>query len=589
MDEESSVRRRLAAILAADIAGYSRLMSQDEAATVRDLKGHQAVVLPLVGRHGGRIIDTAGDGILAEFPSVIGATECAVEIQAVMAARNEHVPEQRRMLFRIGVNLGDVIHDETRIYGDGINVAARLEALAEPAAVVVSRAVHDQVRDRLDLAFEDLGEFELKNIIRPVRVYRVRTSVASKAAVASGNVLPLPDKPSIAVLPFSKMSGDPDQDYFADGMVEDITTALSRIRWLFVIARNSAFTYKGRAVDVRQVGRELGVRYVVEGSVRRAAERIRITAQLVEAETGRHIWADRFDSTSADVFDLQDKVTGAVAAVLEPRIREAETERAQRKSTSDLTAYDLYLRALPPFRVLTPEGRAAALRLLEAAIARDPGFAQAISMLARTIARRVWLGYQVDHLDAHRRAEALARQAVALDSSDPLVLAMAGYVLAVNCGQHDLGQELLTRAVELNPNLADGWNSAAWGAIFDGKLDLALERFAVAERLDPLSPELFQVWHGRGVAHYFARRFDEAIAAERRCLAAKPSHAPLRTYLVAALVGRGDIEAARVEAEALLRLQPNRTLRRTRETNHHQPPWMMEMYLDALRRAGIPE
>src|SRR3989304_2871806 len=306
MDEDTSIRRRLSAILAADIAGYSRLMGQDEAATVRDLKGHQAVILPLVARHGGRIIDTAGAGGLAEVPRGSGAPACAVEIQTVMAARNEDVPERRRMLFRIGINLGDVIHDETRIYGDGINVAARLEGLAEPGGVLVSRAVHDQVRDRLDLTFEDLGERELKNIARPVRVYRVRTPGESKAARAPGDPLPLPDKPSIAVLPFPNMSGDPEQGYFADGIAEDIITGLSRLRWLFVIARNSSFTYKGKNVDIRQVGRELGVRYLLEGSVRKGGDRIRFTAQLIEATSGAHIWADRFEGDLHDVFELQD-------------------------------------------------------------------------------------------------------------------------------------------------------------------------------------------------------------------------------------------------------------------------------------------
>jgi adenylate cyclase len=588
MKEDPSVRRRLAAILAADIAGYSRLMGRDEAATVHDLKAHQAAVLPLIDRHGGRIIDTAGDGILAEFPSVIGATQCAVDIQTVMAARNEGVPEDRRMLFRIGINLGDVIHDETRIYGDGINVAARLEALAEPAGVLLSRAVYEQVRDRVTLEFEDLGEIALKNIARPVHVYRVGRTASGKAVVPSGDRLPLPDKPSIVVLPFQNMSGDPEQDYVADGMVEDITTALSRIRWLFVIARNSAFTYKGRAVDVRQVGRELGVRYVAEGSVRRAGERMRISAQLVEAETGRHIWADRFDGATADLFDLQDKVTGAVAAALEPRLRHAEIERAQRKSTSDLTAYDLYLRALPRYIARTAADNAAAVPLLEAAVARDPGFAQAIAMLARAVADGVWQGWQADYHAAKRRAKELARQALALDSSDPFVLAMSGYVLAVSAGERELGAELLTRAIAVNPNFADGWIVAGWGANYSGQLDLAIERFAVAERLDPLSPDVAFLWNGRAVAHYFAGRFQEAVAAERRAIAAKPDFASQRTYLIAALVGSGELEEARVEADALLRLQPNRTLRRTRETNHY-PAWMMEMYLDALRRAGIPE
>jgi adenylate cyclase len=583
------MRRRLTAILAADIAGYSRLMGQDEAATVRDLKAHQAVILPVVGRHGGRIIDTAGDGILAEFPSVVSATECAIEIQILMAARNENVPEHRRMLFRIGINLGDVIHDDVRIYGDGINVAARLEGAAAPGSVLVSGAVHDQVRDRLDLAFEDLGECEFKNIARPVRVYRIRASAEAPAAPRSSEPrLALPDRPSLVVLPFQNLSADPEQDYFADGMVEDITTALSQIRWLFVIARNSAFTFKGRAVDARHIGRELGVRYVVEGSVRRAGARVRINAQVVEAENGRHIWADRFDGTPADVFDLQDRVTAAVAAALEPRLRQAETERAQRKPTADLTAYDLYLRALPHYHAISAAGNAAALPLLEAAVERDPGFAQAVAMLARAIARGVWAGWQADHVAASRRATELARRALELDPSDPFVLAQTGYVLVLNAGQHELGEEFLARAVQLNANFADGWNAAAWGAIYNGQLDLALERFAAAERLDPLSPDISQVWHGRAVAHYFAGRFGETVAVERRCIAAKPEHASQRTYLIAALVGLGEIEAARAEVEALLSLQPNRTLHRTRDTNHY-PDWMMEIYLDALRRAGIPD
>ena len=339
MDKDTSMERRLSAIVAADIAGYSRLMGQDEAATVRDLKGHQAVILPLVGRHGGRIIDTAGDGILAEFPSVIGATACATEIQRVMAARNEEVPEHRRMLFRIGINLGDVIHDEVRIYGDGINVAARLEGLAEPGGVLVSQAVHDQVRDRLDLAFEDLGERELKNIARPVRVYRLRAPAESKAPSLPGADLPLPDKPSIAVLPFTNMSGDPEQGHFADGIAEDILTGLARLRWLFVIARNSSFTYKGRHVDVRQVGRELGVRYVLEGSVRKGGNRIRITGQLIEAETGAHLWAERYDRALDDVFAIQDEITDSVIGCIQPQVYAAEHERLKRKPPQRLVLF----------------------------------------------------------------------------------------------------------------------------------------------------------------------------------------------------------------------------------------------------------
>ena len=346
MERETAIpesqSRRLAAILAADIAGYSALMGADEARTVRDLKGHQAVVFPLVSQFGGRIIDTAGDGILAEFASVVNAVKCAVAIQSKMADRNAAIEPERRMQFRVGINIGDVVYDEARIYGDGINVAARLEGIAEPGGICISSKVYEEITGRIDLTFQDIGEQHLKNILRPVRAYRIRVDGIAPAAART---LVLPDKPSIAVLPFQNMSGDPEQEYFADGMVEEIITALSRVRWLFVIARNSTFTYKGQPIDVKQVGRELGVRYVLEGSVRRAGNRVRITGQLVEASTGAHLWADRFDGSLEEVFELQDRVATGVAGVIEPTLQVAEVARSATRQTADLTAYDLYLRA----------------------------------------------------------------------------------------------------------------------------------------------------------------------------------------------------------------------------------------------------
>jgi TolB-like protein len=321
MSESQS--RRLAAILAADIAGYSALMGADEARTVRDLKGHQAVVLPMVGEFGGRIIDTAGDGILAEFPSVVNAVKCAVAIQSKMAERNTGIEPERRMQFRVGINIGDVVFDEARIYGDGINVASRLEVIAEPGGICISSKVYEEISGRIGLTYDDMGQQQLKNIARPVRAYRVRVD---RAAPTSAPALALPDKPSIAALPFQNMSGDPEQEYFADGMVEEIITALSRIPWLFVIARNSSFTYRGRAVDVKQVGRELGVRYVLEGSVRKSANRVRITGQLIDATTNAHLWAEHFDGTLEDIFDLQDHVATSVAGAIAPKLEQAEIE-----------------------------------------------------------------------------------------------------------------------------------------------------------------------------------------------------------------------------------------------------------------------
>jgi adenylate cyclase len=370
--------RRLAAILAADVVGYSRLIGADEGGTLSALKAIRAELIdPTIAAHNGRLVKTTGDGLLVEFGSVVDALRCATEVQAGMAQRNAEAPEDKRIDFRIGINVGDVVVEDGDIFGDGVNVAARLEALAEPGAICVSARVQEDASGKLDLDFEDMGEQALKNIARPVRVYRVATGPVS-AATKETPALALPDKPSIAVLPFTNLSGDLEQEYFADGMVEEIVTALSRIKWLFVIARNSSFTYKGQAVNVKEVGRELGVRYVLEGSVRKAGRRVRITAQLVDAATGAHLWAERFDGSLEDVFDLQDQVAISVAGVIEPALQAAETARSANRPTCDLTAYDLYLRARATFfasRSQVPK----ALALLDEALARDPNYGPALA------------------------------------------------------------------------------------------------------------------------------------------------------------------------------------------------------------------
>ena len=415
--------RRLAAILAADVAGYSRLMGADEEGTLERLKALRRELLdPKIAEHHGRIVKTTGDGLLVEFASVVDAVRCAVEVQQAMPERNTGVAADNRIELRIGINLGDVIVEGDDLYGDGVNIAARIEALADAGGVFVSNTVHDQVRDRLPFVFEDLGEQQVKNIARPVRVYRVRDASplrrrsprmrASAERRAAGRCR-LPDKPSIAVLPFANMSGDPEQEYFADGMVEEIITALSRIRWLFVIARNSSFTYKGQAVDVKQVGRELGVRYVLEGSVRKAGNRVRITAQLIDALTGTHLWADRFDGSLEDVFELQDKVAVSVAGVIEPALQAAEMRRSAARPTTDLTAYDLYLRALAVFFPITKERIFEALRLLEQAIAIDRHYGPALAWAAICHMRLVIDGWAEEPETSRRKAIDLARQALA--------------------------------------------------------------------------------------------------------------------------------------------------------------------------------
>jgi TolB-like protein/tetratricopeptide (TPR) repeat protein len=503
------VERRLAAILAADIAGYSRLMGADEEGTLARLKAHRRELIdPKIAEHHGRIVKTTGDGLLVEFASVVDAVRYAVEVQREMAERNTATPADRRIEFRVGINVGDIIIDEGDIYGDGVNVAARIEALAEPGGICVSRVVRDQVRDKLDFSFEDIGEQQVKNIARPVRVYRVRNATP-KAAVSSA--LPLPDKPSIAVLPFANMSGDPEQEYFVDGMVEEIITALSRIRWLFVIARNSTFTYKGRPVDVKQVGRELGVRYILEGSVRKAGRQVRITGQLIDAMTGSHLWADRFDGSLEDVFELQDKVAVSVAGVIEPALQAAEMRRSAARPTTDLGAYDLYLRSLAAYFPMTKERIFEALGLLEQAIAIDRHYGPALSWAAICHLRLHFDGWADEPETTRRKGIELARQALQTAENDPGILANCAQVLA-QFGE-DIGamMGLVDRALALNPSFARGWFLSGLLRLFAGQPDLAVEHVETSLRLSPRE-RMGQPLVVIGMANFFKHQFDEAAS-----------------------------------------------------------------------------
>jgi adenylate cyclase len=587
MNEEPSIKRWLAAILAADIAGYSRLMGHDEAATVRDLKGHQAVILPLVARHGGRIMDTAGDGILAVFRSVVGAIQCAVEIQTLMAARNQDAPENRRMLFRIGINLGDVIHDETRIYGDGINVAARLEALAEPGGVLVSQAVHDQVRDRLDLAFENLGERELKNIARPVRVYRLRAPAESKAAPAPGIALQLPDKPSIAVLPFINMSGDPEQEYFADGIVEDILTGLARLRWLFVIARNSSFSYKGRNVDVRQVGRELGVRYVLEGSVRRGGNRIRITGQLIEAETGNHLWAERYDRALDDVFAIQDEITESVIGCIQPEVYAAEHDRLKRKPPQSLDAWESFVRGMFLYSQHSDASTKDALTMLDRAIELDPCYAKAHGLRAVCLAWRTIQGWE-NRDTAFAQAAESADRAIACDPGEPWAYLAQGFIAVANRRDSE-AVAAVSRAIDASPNFA--YAHGILGAVhaFGGRPDQAIECIERGVRLSPRDTfgDEYALYYA--FAHFQAGRYGEAASAAQRAIQLRPGHPTL--YLMAAashgLAGETD-KASRAVAQ-LTNLVPNISAAGVEETFVYCQREDRSRLAMGLRAAGLPK
>ena len=545
--------RRLAAILAADVAGYSRLMGADEEGTLERLKAlRRELVDPKIAEHRGRLVKTTGDGLLVEFASVVDALRCAVEMQREMTGRSAGMPPDNRIEFRIGINVGDIVVQDGDIFGDGVNIAARLEALADPGGVCVAARVQEDAAGKLDLVFEDIGEQQLKNIARPVRVYRVGNHAPKTSPVPA---LPLPDKPSIAVLPFANLSGDPEQEYFADGMVEEIITALSRIHWLFVIARNSSFTYKGQTVDVKQVGRELGVRYVLEGSVRKAGGRVRITAQLIDAETGAHLWADRFDGSLEDIFELQERVAVSVAGVIEPALQAAEMRRSAARSTTDLTAYDLYLRALAAFHPRTKERVFEALGLLEQSIAIDRNCGPAVAWAALCHATLIRDGWAEAPETSRRKSIDLARQALEAGENDPRILANAANVLGY-LGE-DIGAMigLVDRALTLNPSFARGWFVSGLLRVFAGQHDLAIEHLETALRLSPREP-IGAPLSVMGMAYFLKRQFDKA--AEQLVLAIQdhPGFPPSCRTLAACYAHLGRLDEARAVVAQLRAITP---------------------------------
>jgi len=579
------VERRLAAILAADVVGYSRLVGVDEEGTLERLRVlRREVVDPMIKEHRGRIVRITGDGLLVEFVSVVDAVRCAVDTQREMALRNTEVPVDQRIEFRIGINLGDIMNDEEDIYGDGVNVAARLEALAPPGGICVSRVVRDQVRDKLNFTFDDRGEQQVKNIARPVRVFDVKIAGETMTLTSYSGVaapLPLPDKPSIAVLPFQNMSGDPEQEYFADGMVEEIITALSRIGWLFVIARNSSFTYKGKSVDVKQVGRQLGVRYLLEGSVRKGGNRVRITAQLVEAETGAHLWADRFDGSLEDIFDFQDKVAIDVAGVIEPALQAAEVRRSAARPTNDLTAYDLYLRALATFYPITKERLLKVLELLEEAIAIDPHCGPALSLAAMCQMRLVRESWAEAPETASRKAVDLARQALQVAGDDPGILANAAFVLA-NFGE-EIGamMALVDRALALTPSFSRGWFLSGVLRLWASQPDLAIKHAEMALRLSPrerMGTPLSLI----GEAHFFKREFAEAAPKLLQSIQENPGYPHSYRVLAACYAQMGRLDEAREIIARLNVLTPDLVPSAAQLRN----PADRELFLSGLRAAS---
>jgi adenylate cyclase len=591
--QPARVGRRLAAIVAADVAGYSRLMGLDEVGTARTLREHRKVTDALVAKHGGRLVKTTGDGVLLEFPSVVDAVECAVAVQAVVAERNEGVAADRRMLFRIGINLGDILIEGDDILGDGVNIAARLEGIAEPGGICISSSAYDQVRAKVAVEFADLGEQRLKNIERPVRVYAAKSGghVGMIGPDASSHhdvqkPLPLPDKPSIAVLPFQNMSGDPEQEYFADGMVEEITTALSRFKWLFVIARNSSFTFKGKAIDIKEVGRQLGVRYVLEGSVRKASGKVRITGQLIDAVTGAHLWADRFERDLTDVFALQDEVTLAVVSAIQPKLLQTEIALATRRRPENLTAYDFYLRAMQQFYLTTREGVAEAIRLAHRALELDPRFGLVAALAGVCHMRNVLWGYAADPQFDRKEAVRLLRLALSLDDSDADTLAWAAFISAFMVGDNESSVELADRAVALNPNSHQAWGSRGWVYRVAGLPEEAVRSFERAIRLSPVDPRLHLAIGGMGYAFIELGRFDEAIAAGKKALRQDPSFSTAYRCLASAFAHLGRDAEAHEAAARVLEFDPAFTISawiaRGGQTNS-------KLLIEGLRKAGLPE
>ena len=585
------MERRLAAILAADVVGYTRLMGDDEAGTLERLKAHRKdFVAPKIAEHKGRIVKLMGDGLLAEFASVVDAVACAAALQDGMAERNADVPDARRITLRIGVNLGDIIVEGGDLYGDGVNIAARLEGLAEPGGVCISAKVHDEVANKLALGYEDMGPQELKNVAGPVRVYRVTPQAAETAAAPGGaESLRLPEKPSIAVLPFTNMSGDPEQEYFADGVSEDLITALSKIRWFFVIARNSTFTYKGQAVEVTQVAKELGVRYVLEGSVRKAGNRVRITAQLVDAPTGRHVWAERYDREIEDIFDLQDEMTQTIVGAVEPELGAAERERTAHKPPENLDAWESYQRGLWHMWTYGRDGNLEAAKLLERATDLDPGFTPAYAYGSYVHYSSVVMGWSEDPEQSLDTGMTLAKKALALDDKDPVAYFAAGRIYMMR-GRHDDSIASLETSIELNPSFAQAYHGLGMALTLAGRLEDAKAALRQAERLSPRDPILWASTVVHALACVLSRDYEEAVHWARKTIQnpRAKGYWP-HAVLAAALAQLDRIEEARAAVAAALDEKPDLSLAYLEKTLPTKQPGGLAPYLDGLRQAGLPE
>jgi TolB-like protein/class 3 adenylate cyclase len=597
-------QRKLAAVLAADVVGYSRLMGRDESGTLARLREHRRERLePTLARYGGRLVKLMGDGALVEFASAVDALSAAIEFQQAMNEVDPECPETERIVFRIGLHLGDMIVEGDDLYGDGVNIAARLETGAPAGGILVSRTVHEAVTGRLKATFADLGSLALKNIERPIQAFSVKWEPSDWRRPSSPTLEPsheqrhpssveqlaLPDKPSIAVLPFQNFSVDPEQEYFADGIVEDIITALSRFKFLFVIARNSSFAYKGRSPDIRQVGRELGVRYVLEGSVRKAASKVRITSQLIDSGSGAHIWADRLDGALENIFELQDQVAIKVVGAIAPKLNQAEIQRVKRKSIQSLDAYDCFLRGLAHSYVVTRGAQDEAARLLYRAIEIDPDFSTPYGLATALYTIRKAQGWVVDSASEESEVRRLASHVTAVGSDDALALSWTGFALVYVCQEFDTGAALIDQALSINQNLAQGWANRAVVSTILGQHDIAIEQVSHAFRLSPIDPEVYRLEVTMAFAHFCLGRYVEASTWAMKALARQSSFVPAMRVATAAHALAGNVAEARRILGQMCRLDPTLTQSSYRSKTFFRRTEDVERFVEGFRLAGMAE
>jgi adenylate cyclase len=583
---DKGFKRELAAILSADVEGYSRLMDDDEEATVRKLSTYRTAIADLVQQFRGRIVDTPGDNILAEFTSVVDAVNCGVEIQRELAERNAALPYNRKMKFRIGVNLGDVIEEEGRIYGDGVNIAARVESIAAAGGICISGRAYDQVENKLGLEYTYLGGHQVKNIRKPIRIYRV--VIESVGALSEENaVLPFPDKPSIAVLPFDNMSGDSEQKYFSDGITEEIITALSRSPWLFVISRNSSFAYQGKMVDIRQVSRELGVRYILEGSVRKKGNRVRVTAQMIDGAMGSHVWAEKYDGELQDIFELQDQISRQVVASILTQIQTYGGEKVKRLERPDVVTWDLLARGWKLYYELNKESLASAETIFRRAVASAPTSCDAHHLLAGVLIHQAFMGYVSDRDVIISEAYELAKRAIALDEQNEYAHWILGVIQNHRC-KHDLAIAELKRAIELNPNCSLAYGSLGTTLYYIGEPDQSIKNIEIAIRLNPRDPSIFFRYSGLAMAHFVAGRYLEASQWARKSIQRKPSWRTGHAALCSSLAHLNLLEEAKEAVDYYLENIPDATISKFRHLPFKNPN-DARRFEEGMRKAGLPE